>query len=378
MLFGILGGLVLWCSHPAVFVLAGIGVILGFSYFQKKEWGKFAGLSIMYSMWGISFLLIYVVSFRHLQSDDYLQKFWAGAFISFPPSSFADLAWFPKFIVEFTGYAFGFSQAIFSWILSHSIFRLVELGLNFIKSPEIPLSIENIGILCFGITWMFLYLIATFVVVTGGFFLFLKNKKKFFLLILPAGFTLLAAILHKFPMVQRVLLFLIPPVIILGVKGIARFKDMTRRHHTLGLWEGLVAILFVYPLLSAGYHLVSPRSDQEFRPVIQYVNEHRHESDTLYGYYGAQGVFKYYAQRMNIPENTYIVGISSRNNWQNYIQDLNQLRGKDRVWLLFSHVFGYEELFFLEYLDSIGGKRLDMFKGTRASAYLYDLSLTKQ
>jgi hypothetical protein len=98
----------------------------------------------------------------------------------------------------------------------------------------------------------------------------------------------------------------------------------------------------------------------------------------IYVYYDAQFAFKYYAPIYGFESDDYIVGIASRQNLENYIQDLNELHGSNRVWILFSHVYNWgridEEAFLLEYLDRIGTK-LDEFKAPGASVYLYDLEI---
>ena len=73
----------------------------------------------------------------------------------------------------------------------------------------------------------------------------------------------------------------------------------------------------------------------------------------------------------------YVLGVSSRGNVGVYIEDLDQLSGNDRVWIIFSHIHRTskydEEIFFLRYLDSIG-TRLDSFESPGSVAYLYNLA----
>jgi hypothetical protein len=134
--------------------------------------------------------------------------------------------------------------------------------------------------------------------------------------------------------------------------------------------------LFLQPVLSASYHLIRPRTREEIRPVIQHVGEHYQDGDMLYLYYASQPAFRYYSESYGFDESDYIVGVSSRDNWQNYIKELDEFRGHERVWILFSHVCNWqgvdEERFFLYHLDSIG-TRLDSFGGAGAAVYLYDL-----
>jgi hypothetical protein len=373
----IVGALAVWCSHPVVFVLAGIGTSVAIFCAVRKEWTKIGQLLFIYSWWGLSFFGFYVVSLRHLGNDEYLADFWKGAFLHFPPLSIADARGIIELCIDFIGYALGFSQAIFDTFQFHSLFRLIPAIAHLVNSPTEPVSTKA-GFLLFGITWSLLFFTATVIVLIGSISLFLRDKEKFWLLISPALFTLLASGLHKFPLGERLLLFLIPSVILLLGEGITGIREKTRKTGPL-IGLALIGILIIYPGLFASYHLLNPRTDQELRPVIQYVKQHEQEGDVLYIYYASQGVFKYYAKRFHFHENDYIAGIFSRDTWNNYIRDLDQLRGKKRIWLIFSHVFGSEELFFLQYLDSIGGKRLEAFQRPKASAYLYDLgSVTAQ
>ncbi len=121
--------------------------------------------------------------------------------------------------------------------------------------------------------------------------------------------------------------------------------------------------------------------NEEIRPVIRYLQEHQKGRDVLYLYYSSQPAFQYYQQRYGYEDDDYIVGVVSKNNLDNYIKDLNRLRGNERVWVLFSHVSNgrgaYEQGFFLRYLDSIGQRR-DSFKREGAGVYLYDLSEAKK
>ncbi|MBA7535107.1 hypothetical protein ES705_27358 [subsurface metagenome] len=59
-------------------------------------------------------------------------------------------------------------------------------------------------------------------------------------------------------------------------------------------------------------------------------------------------------------------------NPQNYLVELHKFKGEGRIWFIFSHVYNDEEKIFSVYLDHIG-YRIDLFKGSGASVYLYDL-----
>ena len=96
----------------------------------------------------------------------------------------------------------------------------------------------------------------------------------------------------------------------------------------------------------------------------------------MYLYYAAWPAFQYYAGRYPFEKAQLVRGVSTRSDPNNYIKDLDNLRGKGRAWIVFSHVFTLkgvdEKAFFLSHLDRIG-KRKDTFEAPGAAAYLYDL-----
>jgi hypothetical protein len=138
----------------------------------------------------------------------------------------------------------------------------------------------------------------------------------------------------------------------------------------------LIGLLFLQPLFVASVGLFKPRTKEEIKPVIKYVENHRQDGDVLYLYYISLRPFQYYSARHLIGPMNEITGIESRQNWAAYRTDLDQLRGKKRAWILFSHVFRGagvdEERLFVDYLDTMG-RQLDSARAPGSSVYLYDL-----
>jgi hypothetical protein len=372
VLFGVTGALAIWCSHPAVFILASISLVIGILYIVKKEWRKLGHFVIICSFWGINFLATYIVSLQNLTHDENLLRLSAKAFMPLP-FSLETIIWIVKPLLGFVGFAIGLSQAIYETIQSHSIFRLIAVIPELFTSLGRSNSLEVIDLLFFSIIWGFLYLVAIFFCFVGGIRLFSKNKITFFLLTSPLFFAFLANGLQKFPFLGRLRLFLIPFVILFIGEGVVQIRGKTKQKYPL-IGVILIIVLFVYPAWSGGYHLIKPRVAEEAKSVLQYVKERKQEGDMFYVYYATELVFQYYSKRFGFDNDEYIIGVRSRDNWNNYIRELEQLRGKKRVWILFSHMIKQEEMFFLYYLEKIGGKQLDSFQGIKAAAYLYDLS----
>lgn len=333
-LFGVVGAAVLWFSHSSLFVLAGVGVSLGSIYLTNREWAKTRRLSIVCSLWALSFAVCYLVSLRHLSANKHLTYYWAkqNAFMPFPPLSFSDLAWFSGTFFEIFNY-------------------------------PVALRLAGIGAL-------------TFLVGCASLF----KKEIFPILISPALVALLASGLHKYPFKDRLLLFIVPSLLLLISEGAEYVRARTRSNSPI-VGVTLIGLLFFHPLVLAKDGLLRARTRQETRPVIGYVRDHKQDGDTVYLYFNSKYAFKYYAASHGFNENDYIVGAGPGGAWDNYedwdrlrncINDLDRLRGKMRVWILFSHSHN-DESFFLYHLDNMG-KRLDSFKTAGASVYLYDLS----
>lgn len=323
VLSGIIGAVVIWFSHPSIFILAGIGMSLTLSYLIKKEWLKIGKLSIICSIWILSFTAYYFVSLRNWIPKLSSKGIWSGSFMPFPP----DIKWFSAKL------------------------------LNFLKMPMGLSSFPNIVALTF---------------IIGCVSIFLKKREEFFGLISPIFFTLLASAIRKYPISGRLLLYIVPIVLIFVVEGIEHIRVKTYNYSTI-IVITLIGLLVLNPLMDSSYHLLKPYTKEEIKPVLAYIRENKQNGDLIYVYYASRVAFRYYLERYGFKDNDYIVGVSSRYNPENYISDLDKLHGNKRVWILFSHVHQDEKGFFLNYLN-IKGKIIDSFEAKGASVYLYDLN----
>lgn len=337
--FGIVGAIAIWFSYPASFVLAGIGIsYLLVSLFENNLLKTIKLLGI-YTIWILSFIYFYFVSLKNLASKEDLYKSWAsrGTF----PANFLDINWFFTSFIEFFHKPLGFPD-IFLWL----------------------------AILAF---------------IVGCISLFLNNKEILLILLSPLFITYLAAYLHKYPFDGRLVLFLIPFFILLIGEGITVIKRKTNFTFFAKIGIFVLILLLVPPLGTASYLIFKPYQKQEIRPVISYLKNHQQAKDIIYVYQRAEYQFKYYANKFGYQEGDYILGIddldkidgqgTSEAEWQRYKSDLDKLRGKKRVWIIFSHVRSWdkESERITEYLDQFG-KQIDVFKQEGSFVYLYNLS----
>jgi hypothetical protein len=71
-LFGILGATSVWFSHPAAFVLAGIGLSLVLFCPAEERSMRLGRLSIVFLLWGVSLGACYLLFLRRLSADQFL------------------------------------------------------------------------------------------------------------------------------------------------------------------------------------------------------------------------------------------------------------------------------------------------------------------
>lgn len=365
---GVCGAICVWISHPAIFVLAGIGATLTARQIRKKYWRDLVRCIPVYIGWIGSFSLFYLLLLRSPTQSPMGQEFWNKHFMPFPPFSLEAIGWFVRTFFETIEYVLELPHPLFDLLTQLKMIGASVSGI----SPSIGLRLpELVDLVDVNFGWLAIYAVAAFLLVAGWITVARRNRWLCLLLSFPLLFTLLASGLHKYPFANRLILFLFPAFFLFWGAGAAGIFRKTKGLLSLFSWA-LIVILCIYPIVSAGKALLHPRIHEEARSVMRYLGEHRQPGDAIYVYYASPAVYRYYARRFGFENEPVITGIMSREDWNKYLEDLNQLRGKPRVWLFFSHAY-QEEAFFIGYLDTIG-TRLDERKDVRASVYLYNLA----
>jgi len=334
--FGLFGAASIWFSHPSAFVLAGIGMSLALFRVTDKCWPRFVGLLVVISLWAISLGCCYVVSLHQFSNDKGLLNYWTFGFVPSPLLSLVTAKWF------------------------------IDTFFGIFWNPT-GLELSGIAALCF---------------LVGCRAMFSKKAEKFFILISPLIPTLIAAGLHKYPFAGRLVLFIVPSLLLFIAEGAEQIWSKTRDRAPI-IGTCVIGLLFLQPLLFSTYHLIKPSAGElppgiahtreEIKPVMKYIENHLHEEDVLYVYVGAAPAFRYYAPRFYLNNVNLIYGSSDK--LEDYENDVSQLRGHRRVWLLFSHIeakTGLNKEDLVVYFANKGATRLDCFQSEGAAAYLYD------
>ena len=334
--FAIVGMVAVWFSHPSVFVLGGIGTVIILSEWLEGRRENALRIAAVAALWVASFAVHYVLFMRHLSKNGYLMGYWRHGFMPWPPGP-GSVTWFARVMWE--------------------VFR------DRARAP-VNLLLPEIAIFAFGL---------------GLIGLFVRKRKVLLLIGAPVALTLVAAALGKYPFSERLILFATPLFLLTVAGGVGWVWDSVGRSGRSGrLIAALLAAALLLPSAgNAAKNLIQPPGREELRPVLQHVARHWQEGDELYLYYATAKVYDYYAPRVGLGHVEPTVGVMSREDWFEYVRDLEDLRGKPRVWIVFMHprkVDGVDEQkLFLLTLNHMGGQ-LQRLELADAAVYLYDLS----
>lgn len=340
LLLGISGAIAIWASHTSIFILAGIGLAIGWQKLARRDFKSLAWILGMGLAWLISLAAEYFVSLQYITADTYLMTYWRKAFMPIPP--WTRLGWF--------------RDTYFSFVL----FTLSRSDL-------------------------FLALILLALAVTGA--VSMLGRDRYFALILLSPFIMasVASALQRYPLKDRFMLFLAPYLFLLMAEGLRRIHALFAKwNRTIALLAsaGLALVVIGLPAYDTFQTFLSPFADIGIRPVIQYVQSKRMPGDLVYVFHSAETGFKYYSPLYGLDQGQIIIGLNATQKkiaLQGFLDDVNELKGNRRVWFVFSDITdcggctGDKQAFYVNYLDQFG-TQLDRFSAQNANAYLYDLS----
>ena len=331
--WALLGGFLVWLSLPIVFFLAGGGIYL--TLFSGKK--KLKYLAVTFSIWLISFLLLFYSVINRSLSSEGQQRSW-----------------------EVKGY---FAPVPFLTPISETLRWYLETFQNIFVSPGGFASYELAGVLF----------------LVGCLLMFKRQRRpQLLVLLLPILLALIASMLKKYTFTTRVeyvqggrlLLCFVPAMTLLVSEGLEYFR--LKAHKTVYLI--ILGLILLQPLETALSHVKHPRVGEDVRPVVRYLLENAEiESDEVYIYYRAKHQFEYYKDLL-MDDRSFNISIGATSK-KSYLQDIENLDGKQRVWFLFSYTLERNESdkdFFLDRLDR-NGCRLDEVEVEGASVYLYNL-----
>src|SRR5207248_5487195 len=83
----------MWISHPAVFIIAGLGLGLAVNQLLRPDRRRLFWLGLVFMTWLLSFGFLYCISLRHLAADAALTQFWRSYAAFMPMLPLRAAAW---------------------------------------------------------------------------------------------------------------------------------------------------------------------------------------------------------------------------------------------------------------------------------------------
>jgi uncharacterized membrane protein len=328
---GVAGIIGLWVSHPALFVLAGVGIALVIQFLHSRDYSSLRKAMLMGLIWPANLAALYFINLRALSRNEYLASYWSEGFLPLPP--WGDINWLSELIVY-------------------------QYDIRFI-----PLLVS--------------------IFILAGWFLLIREQR---ILALAFVFTALlafaASALRLYPVSGRLSLFLIPLGILLFGKLVEFLRQAIRQNKYASAGTAIVlgGYMMINPLITSVQNFISPKYYEHIRPVMQVLSESFREGDAIFVTAWAEPAFRFYAPFYGLEEVEVVSSeIEDYPDGEKLKARIEPLIGERRVWVLFSHVYEQggmnERDFLVAYLDEIGEKRREILKpGTSVYLFFYDLN----
>ncbi len=333
---GVGGAAAVWASHPAVFVLAAVGVGLFVRALRRRE--RVLAVVLTGAAWLVSFAGVYWVNVRHGANNDYLAEYWADHFLPLSPAA---VAWLSEQWVDFFRAVGGYGGVLFPVAGLAAVLAVVGV----------------VGLWKDGHR-------ATAAVLLGGF-----------------AFTLLASALHKYPFVGRLLLFLVPAAVLLVAHGAAVLAGAVWKRSRLAAVVLLAAVVYA-PGVEVVRQFRHPFREEDVPAAVGFVRARWQPGDRVYVYNGNSDVgagpaFEFYTRGDRLPAEAVVLGGAHRDDPRGYQAEVNALAAAPgRVWVLFAHQHDHEEAWVRAYFDAVGDRGEQFVapgRGARASAFAYTI-----
>jgi hypothetical protein len=331
-LLGVAGLIAVWFSHASVLVLAGLGAALLLECALRRERSNLRSLAPTAILWGVGMLGAIAVALQNVSpsTQAYMQAYWVGGFMPFPPRSGDGAMWL--------------------WRAFRSLFQ-----------RELLYPLPAVGALLMAL---------------GALALIKRRQWAAFVILAPIGAAFLASALQRYPVGERVSLFLLPGIMLLVAEGVDRV-----RYVVAAGWRPLGAAIFALAALTSVDTLYAyfPRPEKDIRDVLAYVQARRQREDAVYVFYNATHAVSYYGPRYGLLPQAVVIGDCPGSETRRLLHELDRFRGRQRLWVIISHAVGpfREREAILGYLDAVGARSDSIVVGKPrlgSSAYLYDLS----
>jgi hypothetical protein len=369
VVLGVVGTAAVWFSHAAVFVLAAVGITLAIPAVAQRRWREVGAIGVMAVVWATSFALELLLSRSNLTRVQ--QAFAQGGHVLLGGTGTEGRSWFATATVKLR-YLVGMEDTATGF----PIFGSLPAGMNQ------------------GLTVLLVLLAAI------GFVSLARRRPASALLFgIPPLLVVAASASHKYPLVGRTLVFLLPAIAFClgeGMRVLLRMRGAWRVP-AIALCAAAIAAIAILPAI----HVVQARASEGIRPALRDLGRDSRPGDTLYVGQLAQYGFVYYAicgcspfdprtrwplvvsggpagdAAAMVPRTRRLVLGAVNLPQGHYQQDVRRLVGRGRVWVLVSELADPAREPFIEALRR-NGREVRAYgpygvRGTAASLYLFEL-----
>lgn len=215
--------------------------------------------------------------------------------------------------------------------------------------------------------------------------------------------TLAAGYLGKYPAGQRFILFLLPLALLCLAEGVVRLISVLPRDLAATFAVVVAVVVVVPPLEVAVRDFLRPPKAEHIKPVLAYLGDRWQKGDSLYVSHGAQYALRYYLECSDcqgLPQQLRpILDVRPQSGPGQYTPalvsqtrqvvigrarpigpdhhlplDIDRLAGRPRVWALFTHYFPQTEKSVLTPIEELGRQLECSPAYDKAFVCLYDLT----
>jgi hypothetical protein len=285
------GFVAVWLSNGVVFTLAGLAIALGVLIWRDR--GLIRGIGTLRPIaiaWSVGAAAVVWIAVHNEFPGARLDLYRANASLFAPlPHSVNDALWFwREWRVELA--------TSHGWAVDNSRWTSLYPALGIIGLA--------------GIAW--------------------RARREGLLLLAPLAVCMLASMAHQYPYGFRFALYPLA-LFALGIgESIGRLAAL---RHVRQVWQAVAAAVCV-PVIYAA--IVSPRpyAWTMAGAYLAHIREQWQPGDALYVTYGKAMEASYYAPRIGLTENEYVLGPCDFADYRTALRSADRMRGKRRVWVI--------------------------------------------
>jgi hypothetical protein len=372
--FGLLGFALIQITYAGILAAAGTAAAVLAIFIAARAWDRALPAFEVAVVWAAG-AVVFLIAHNGVEHGQFMQGKY-GRFAPLP-SNRAALTWYADRAKEFANDANLYHGA---------------------KSPLVVVTLLAIGL-----------------ALLGALNLLRRRPRLFAVLVAPVIVTLAASLAHRYPLLERTMVFFVPLLFVFVARGIVVMAAALPR--TLGTLAAAAAagVLVIHVAFAGPYNAMHPPAARpDIKGSLSYVARHWRPGDVLYVQYGSQYAFAYYEECdcFRLPGNrepaslwavrpvrvlnpsaqfpralepeTASVFIGARRPVHTerpsnaYRHDAALLEHHPRAWVLVTWYFGPQELALIngELLHNLGrhGRRVVARHRDAAYVYLYDFS----